>query len=290
MEHEISFEKILLATDGTPQAEAAVDATIRLARYTAATVRVLHVWNLEVHNREGFWDVEMRSEAERLVQETVDRMARAGVMAEKEVFEADRDLVPDAIAATARQIGADLVVIGSRGLSSWQSILHQSVSHKVMAAVDCPVLVIRGAMHGSFAYKRRVLVAVAGGDDVKPAVKAALALVGPVSATALVVHVAQAMFGPQGFAYVEPEEEIQATIEAACRPLRNAGIAVESTALRSGPVADGIAEIAAAWDADVIVTGSGRMGEVASLILGSVSHELLHKSDVPVLISERMRS
>jgi nucleotide-binding universal stress UspA family protein len=35
------------------------------------------------------------------------------------------------------------------------------------------------------------------------------------------------------------------------------------------------------------VTGSGRLGELASLLLGSVSHELLRKTDVPILVAER---
>ncbi|HET7465348.1 MAG TPA: universal stress protein [Candidatus Dormibacteraeota bacterium] len=290
MERELGFRRILLATDGSEQAAAAVDATIKLARYSPATVRVFHVWNLDVHHRHGFWDVEVHAEAERLVQDTVDRLTRAGVMAEKEVFRADPDLVADAIAATVRQIRADLVVMGSRGLSSWQSLIRHSVSHQVLAAVDCPVLIIRAGMHGSFANRRRVLVAVAGGDDVKVAVKAAAAVMQPVESVAMVVHVAQAMVGAQGFAYVESDEEINATMDRACAALRDAGITTESRVLRSGPVARGIAEIAAEWDADLIVTGSSRMGDVASSLLGSVSYDLLHNSDLPVLIAERMKN
>jgi nucleotide-binding universal stress UspA family protein len=290
MEHEVGFKNILLATDGTPHAEAAVDATIQLARYTPAIVRVVHVWNMEVHNRRGTRDVEVHGEAERLVEETVGRLTRAGVMAVQEILPADSHHVAEEIASSARQFGADLVVIGSRGLTSWQSIMHHSVSHHVMAAVDCPVLVVRDAIHRSFAYKRRVMVAVAGGDDVEPAVKAALAVARPVPSIAMVVHVAQAMYGPEGFAYVEGEEEINRTVEIACAELRDGGVQVESTVLRSGPVAAGIAEIATTWDADVIVMGSSRMRDVASLLLGSVSHDLIHTSEVPVLIAERAQS
>jgi nucleotide-binding universal stress UspA family protein len=289
MEHELGFKKILLATDGSTQAGAAVDATIKLARYTAATVRVFHVWNLEVHHRHGFWDVEARSQAERLVQETVDRLTIAGVMAEKEIYTADTAHVAAAIANTARQFGADLVVIGSRGLSDWQSIFQHSVSHQVLAAVDCPVLVVRSEPHRSFGYKRRLLVAVAGGDDVKPAVKAAIAIGQPIDSMVMVVHVAQSIIGVQGFAYVESDEEIKASIDVASAELRDAGLRVESTVLESGPVAKGIVEIAAAWDADLIVVGSSRMGDVASLVLGSVSHQLLRSSQVPVLVAERVK-
>ncbi|MGA8923775.1 MAG: universal stress protein, partial [Candidatus Dormiibacterota bacterium] len=65
------FGRILLATDGSAQAKAAVGVTSSFARASSAAVRVVHVWNLEVHHRHGVWDVEMRSEAESLLGETV---------------------------------------------------------------------------------------------------------------------------------------------------------------------------------------------------------------------------
>src|ERR1051326_5126223 len=98
MDHDKGFRKIVLATDGSPEAESAVDETIGLARFTPATVRVLHIWNLEVHHRRGFWDVELRTQAEQLVQATADRLIKAGVMAETEVYHADNDYVPQAVA------------------------------------------------------------------------------------------------------------------------------------------------------------------------------------------------
>ena len=71
------FEKIFLATDGSEQSQAAVEATIAIAKSPNVQVRVAHVWNLEVHHRDGHWDLETRSEAEKLVDETVMRLYRA---------------------------------------------------------------------------------------------------------------------------------------------------------------------------------------------------------------------
>lgn len=290
MEHEIGFKKILLATDGTPQAEAAVDATIRLARFTSALVRVAHVWNLEVHHRRGFWDVETRRQAEELVQATVDRLTNAGVMAEKEIFQADNAHVAAAIANVARQFGADLVVIGSRGLSDWQSLFRHSVSHQVLAALDCPVLVVRADSHRALGATQRVLVAVAGGEDVRPTVKAAIAVAQSAQSTVMVVHVAQNLLGVQGYTYVESDEEVRATLESAIAPLRAEEVPVESMILKGSSVAHAISDVAEAWKADLIVVGSSRMGDMASMVLGSTSHSLLHSTDVPVLIAERARS
>jgi nucleotide-binding universal stress UspA family protein len=289
MERETSFDRILLATDGSVQSQAAVDATIELARFSSAVVRVAHVWNLELHHRHGVWDVEARSEAEALVSDTVDRLVAAGVMADKEIYRADNDHVASAISTVARQFQADLIVLGSRGLSDWRSLFQHSVTHQVLTAVDCPVLVVRTRPAGDIAPTRRILVAVAGGDDIPPAVRAAAAVARARRCSVLAVHVEQAIVSPIG-AYFESDEETQRTIERTVRELRAAGVEAEGMVAPSGPVAATLARVAEQWNADLIVAGSSRMGDAASLVLGSVSHDLLHQSDVPVLIAERVRS
>jgi nucleotide-binding universal stress UspA family protein len=289
MEHVKGFKRILLATDGSLQADAAVDATIRMARFTDAIVRVLHVWNLEGHARRGSLDLETHDEANRLVSGSVDRLTKAGVMAEMELYQADGAPVAAGIATVAKQFEADLLVIGSRGLTDWQSIFHHSVGHQVLAALDCPVLVVRSGKHVGIGQTQRILLAVAGGDDVARAVRAAISVSQSDQPLVLVVHVAQAMIGAQGFAYVESEDEIQATLAAAISQLREAQIPVESMVLRSGPVASRLVELATSWNADLIVAGSSRMRDVTGLLLGSVSHQLMHESEIPVLIAERAK-
>ena len=283
------FQKILLATDGSEQADAAVDAAIELA-FPSARVRVVHIWNLEVHHRHGYWDVEIRAEAERLVDAAVNRLRAAGVVADGEIYRADGAHVAAAIISIAREFDADLVVVGSRGLSDWESIFKHSVSHQVLSAVDCPVLVVRERPAGSAFASRKVLLAVAGGDDVAPGVRAAVAAANVPGSHVLVVHVAQAMFTANGFGYVEPEEEIQATMARAIQLLDDAGVEAEGVVAHSGPVAESVAEIAISWNADLIVVGSSRMRDLGSLLLGSVSHRLLHGTERPVLVAERVRS
>ena len=289
MERANSFSRILLATDGSEQSQAAVDATIELARFSSAVVRVAHVWNLEVHHRHGVWDVEVRSEAERLVAETVDRLSAAGVTADKEIFRADNSHVAAAIAEVARQFQADLVVVGSRGLSDWESMFRHSVSHQVLASVDCPVLIIRGRSAGDMRSTRRILVAVAGGDDIAPAVRATAAVARARSCSVLAVHVVQAIVSPPGIGYFESESESQNTIDRAVQELRDAGIAAEGMLAPAGPVPASLARVAEDWNADLIVMGSSRMGNAAGLLLGSVSHDLLHSTQLPILIAERVR-
>ena len=285
------FKRVVLATDGSEEADAAVDATIGLVRdsYSSAEVRVVHVWNLEVRHPHGHWDIEVRSEAEKLVGATVERLQAAGVRADSEILRADSDHVADAVAAAAREFVADLVVLGSRGLSDWQSMFRHSVSHQVLSAVDCPVLIVRGRTYGPTGGARRVLLAIAGGDDLAPGVRASIAAAAAPESKVMVVHVAQAIIGGQGFAYVETDDEIRTAMATAIKLLGEAGVPSEGTVAHGGPVAKTVAEIAEAWKADVIVIGSSRMGDLGSLVLGSVSHHLLRTTGRPILIAERVR-
>jgi nucleotide-binding universal stress UspA family protein len=287
METTKRFEKILLATDGSEPSQAAVDATIAIAKSPTAKVRVAHVWNLEVHHRHGVWDVEVRSEAEKLVDVTVERLLKAGVIAEREICRADSKHVAAAIALSARDFQADLVVLGSRGLTDWQSMTKHSVSHELLCAVDCPVLIARGRSALSTGKVSKIVLAIAGGNDLAPAARAAVAVAGQ-GASVMVVHVAQAIVGVQGFAYVESEDEIRETMARAGELLTAASVKVHGMVAHEGPVAKAVAEIAADWNADLIVVGSSRMGDIGSLFLGSVSHDLLHMTDRPVLVAERV--
>lgn len=283
------FARILLATDGSDQAKAAVAVASRFALASSATVRVLHVWSLEVHHRDGVWDVEMRSEAEQLLGETIERLRAAGIRAQGQISRADARHVAAAIAEAAREFEADLVVVGSRGLPDWKAIIQHSTSHQLLGAVDAPVLIVREQAPEPHHDSPRVLLAVAGGDDLAPGVRAAIAAAAAPGAEVLVVHVAQAVIGIQGMAYVEPDEEIRGTIDTACALLKEAGIKAESMVLNEGPVARAVAEVADRWQADVIVVGGSRMGDLGSLMLGSVTHDLLRATVRPILVAERIR-
>jgi nucleotide-binding universal stress UspA family protein len=281
------FERILFATDGSEQADAAAEVAASLALGSQSKVRVVHVWNLEVHHRHGMWDVETRMEAERLIREAVCRFRTAGVDADGQLARADADHAGAAIAEVARQFDAELVVVGSRGLSDWQAMRRHSVSHSLLSALDCQLLVVRAAPR-SVHDPRRILVAVAGGEDVPRAVRAAIAAGGP-GAKVLVLHVEQAVIGAQGFAYYEPQDEIQETVRQARDMLVASGAEATIRVAEPGHIAAAVADAAAGWDADVIVLGSSRTGDISSMLFGSVTHDLLRRTDRPVLVAEKAR-
>ena len=280
------FERILLATDGSEASRAAVDATIAIARSPMARVRVAQVWNLELHHRHGHRDGEVRSEAEKLVDATVERLFHAGVIAEREICRADGQHVAAAITCAAKAFGADLVVVGSKGLSSWQSLAQPSLSQHMVCRLDCPVLFIRAAGSGASIERSKVLLAITTGEDLEPGVMAAVA-VARRDAFVMVAHVAQPIFAMRGFAYLESGDEIRETMAQASQLLGDAGMTVQGVVAHQGSATKAVAKVAQDWNADVIVIGSSRMGNTGSLFLTSLSPDLLHMTE-PVLVAERV--
>lgn len=70
-----------------------------------------------------------------------------------------------------------------------------------------------------------------------------------------------------------------------CKPMREAGIQ-HRPVMQDGRAASVISRVAEAEDADIIVVGRRGRGRVTELLLGSVTHELVLRSKVPVLVIE----
>lgn len=70
-------------------------------------------------------------------------------------------------------------------------------------------------------------------------------------------------------------------------PLRRTGVAGDEVVLRGDSVADLIVRDAAAWQADLIVTGSRGRGPITSMLLGSVAAAVSDHAPCPVLVARR---
>jgi nucleotide-binding universal stress UspA family protein len=137
------LERILLAVDMSDHARKAVPAAAELAKAGGGTVQVLHVRELYYPPVPPRVVGDSPEDAQQLVDGVVAELQQAGVIADGVVRTSTGGSPASAILEQARDVGAGIVVLGSRGLSDLGGLLLGSVAHKVIQLSACPVLVVR---------------------------------------------------------------------------------------------------------------------------------------------------
>lgn len=141
---------------------------------------------------------------------------------------------------------------------------------------------------------RNILVAVDGSEHARRAVAEAADLATATNAMLTMITCvpdpSSWVLGGGGYGTMIDVEALRAGAEAEYRQLLHDAIASVPESLHvhevlaHGQAAHAIVEQVAAADHDLVVMGSRGRGGVRSLMLGSVSHQVLHTSPVPVLV------
>ena len=141
------FRRILLATDGSSHAEKALEYARDLALRDDAQVIVVHVFEPvpTYHSyQKALWGDQILARhiaaGRELANEAAQELRQAGVDVIVEVLEGPP---ADAILRVADIRQSDLIVMGSRGQGELASLLLGSVSHRVLARAQTPVMVVR---------------------------------------------------------------------------------------------------------------------------------------------------
>ncbi|HYT81152.1 MAG TPA: universal stress protein [Actinomycetota bacterium] len=133
---------ILLTIDGSEASDRAAESARGLASALGSEVVVLHVRE-RMPSRAGAFDLETHEEAVELLDRTVASIKDAGVSARGELIGGVSGHSAKAISEAAREAGAELIVVGSRGLTDFGSMMLGSVTHRLLHIGTIPVLVIR---------------------------------------------------------------------------------------------------------------------------------------------------
>jgi nucleotide-binding universal stress UspA family protein len=157
--------RILLATDGSREAELAVTTAADLAKSTDSELHVVHVGEMplvyhpERHGHRAEYE-EQQKEAQQLLEAQVERMKEAGAT----VVQAHLRMgVPDEeIVELAQRMDVGLIVMGSRGQGRIRRALMGSVADSVIRHAHCPVLLVRA---DPIVFPAKILVATDGSKE-----------------------------------------------------------------------------------------------------------------------------
>lgn len=122
--------KILVAYDGSVNANQALSEALEIAKRFSGSITVLHV----------FW-VESEEESLKLLKEVEGKLKDANVKYDLRTERGQN--IPRRITRIATEEGFDLIAIGSRGLGGGKAWVLGSVSSRVIEDATCPVLVVK---------------------------------------------------------------------------------------------------------------------------------------------------
>jgi nucleotide-binding universal stress UspA family protein len=145
----MAYKKILVGTDGSATAEAAIRHAARLAKSMGAGLHVISAYSAPDPKQVSRWVQEAPQEFAGLITGTtaaeaaIDRGQRTakeeGVDASATFVEGDAG---EALIATAESEGIDLMIVGNKGMTGAKRFLLGSVPHKVSHHAPCDVLIV----------------------------------------------------------------------------------------------------------------------------------------------------
>jgi nucleotide-binding universal stress UspA family protein len=143
----IEIRRILVPLDFSHHAEAILEWGAHLAKEHGSQVILVHAYHLpvEFQQLEGaylppdFW-TNVKTEAQQVLERHAERLRAQGIAVETVVREGYPATV---IQEEAEERHADLIVIGTRGLTGLKHLLLGSVAERVVQKAPCPVLTVK---------------------------------------------------------------------------------------------------------------------------------------------------
>ena len=123
----LEIHRILVPIDFSEHAAAALDAAISLAKPFGARIDLLHCYQIHVGGVSPYGLV---------IPESLDREVR-------EAAEREPACLQMILGARAEELGADLIVMGTRGLTGLRHVLLGSVAERTLRMAPCPVLTLK---------------------------------------------------------------------------------------------------------------------------------------------------
>ncbi len=287
MDDSVKAAPILVGVDGSSFSARALDWAVEEASRRGRPLWLICAWELDyTAGMIGTLIPLLQQECEQILAQARQQVAARDP--ELRVTTATVQGQPAAalIEASGR---ACLVVVGSRGLGSFQGALAGSTSIAVAAHAHCPVVVVHEQVQ-SGELARRVVVGVDGSEGSGETLRFAFEQANERGLGVSVVHAWGVTFLEGVFALgglIEGLEELRREQEALAgqwvSPWREKfpSVEVQITVTQARPV-DALVE--ASREAQLLVVGSRGHGGFTRLLLGSVTRGVLHRAACPVAV------
>jgi len=142
-----SFRRILVAVDYSPESDAALDVAIDLTQSLDADLHLVHAYETGLPVVMAYdlaipesYIAKNRAEADKRLEEEKDAVSQLGLRVHTHLVNTP---AAAAIVETATQIGADLIVMGTRGLTGLKHVVLGSVAEHTLRLAHCSVMTVK---------------------------------------------------------------------------------------------------------------------------------------------------
>ncbi len=152
----VSVKRILLPVDGSPSSEKAADYAVHIAKVENAELIIIHAVEdiktggaIDLQQRYGNVSLveafanTRRDNALKYIAPLEEAAKKQGVKVKSEILIEPGESEVESVTKYAERNNADLIVIGTRGMSKFKRLLVGSVSTGVVNYAPCPVLIVR---------------------------------------------------------------------------------------------------------------------------------------------------
>ncbi|MGP7818450.1 universal stress protein [Niallia sp. 01092] len=142
----LHYENILVAVDGSLEAEKAFNKAVVLAKDNNAAIVIVHVIDTRSFAAVAAYDQEIATKADEYANELIDKYMEfaklAGISNVKKIIEfgSPKVIISKNI---AKKMNADLIVCGATGLNAVERFIIGSVSEGITRNAPCDVLIVR---------------------------------------------------------------------------------------------------------------------------------------------------
>lgn len=287
-------EPIIIGYDGSAASDRALEWAATAATERGLPLKILVAWAMPPGafgegagaGVSGTLMDELRSEADVTLENAI---AKATGLARDVEVSGEVVVSTPAAALVERSGDASMIVVGSHGRGGFSGLLLGSVSRQVSAHANCPVVVVRRAADPD---AREVVVGVDGSKESLKALDFAFDHASRHGLRLRVVHTWEVppigaitgvpTFSPPELLHDIKSNEMRITAEAlAGHRDRYPDVTVEQEVLQGAPVKT-LADMSDR--SAMVVVGSRGRGGFLGLLLGSVSHGVLHHAHCPVTV------
>lgn len=273
------MKTILVPTDFSGFAENALNLSIILARSLEARILLCHVVQLPVGMGEIAYEILAKEKEERKTQavEKLKALERkidhAGKISHQSLV-LDGELIPELLNCIKSQ-KVNLVVMGTKGINSLESVILGSCTDQLIQHSNCPVMAVPQSVHFNKGIKRITYATDYHKSDIKDILQL-IDIASALKAQVNVLHVS----GDD----ISPEQEVKLMEDFMHK------ISGKSTynnlsfqIMHGNKVIDKLKEHISEGSTDVLVTATHHRGLLERIFSKSNTLSLIHDSSVPVI-------